>query len=66
MKKVIVLGLIALNISIFAATKQEIPEDIEKAIIRESQSFEGSDRMSFRRWQTESYLKMEKMGEESG
>ena len=49
MKKVIVLGLIALNISIFAATKQEIPEDIEKAIIRESQSFEGSDRMSFRR-----------------
>ena len=66
MKKVIVLGLIALNISIFAATKQEIPEDIEKAIIRESQSFEGSDRMSFRRWQTESYLKMEKMGEECG
>ena len=65
MKKIIILGLIALNISAFAA-KQEIPEDVEKAIIRESQSFEGSDRMSFRRWQTESYLKMEKMGEESG
>ena len=61
MKKAVILGLIALNISVFAAIKQEVPEDIEKAIIRESQSFEGSDRMSFRRWQTESYLKMEKM-----
>ena len=66
MKKAVILGLIALNISVFAAIKQEVPEDIEKAIIRESQSFEGSDRMSFRRWQTESYLKMEKMGAESG
>ncbi len=66
MKKAVILGLIALNISVFAAIKQEVPEDIEKAIIRESQSFEGSDRISFRRWQTESYLKMEKMGAESG
>ena len=66
MKKAIILGLIALNISAFAAIKQEVPADIEKAIIRESQSFEGSDRISFRRWQTDSYLKMEKMGAESG
>ena len=63
MKKAVILGLIVLNISVFAAIKQEVPEDIEKAIIRESQSFEGSDRISFRRWQTESYLKM---GAESG
>ena len=66
MKKIIILGLIALNISAFSAINQEIPEDVEKAIIRESQSFEGSDRASFRKWQTDSYLKMEKMGEESG
>ena len=38
MKKAVILGLIALNISVFAAIKQEVPEDIEKAIIRESQS----------------------------
>ena len=66
MKKLILLGLAALSITAIGAAKQEIPADIEKAIIRESQTYDGSEKIRFRNWQTESYLKMEKLGAESG
>lgn len=65
MKKLILLGLAILSLTALGA-KQEIPEDVEKAIIKESQTYDGSEKIRFRKWQTESYLKMEKMGEESG
>lgn len=65
MKKLILLGMAILSIGAFAA-REDIPEDVEKMIIKSSQTLDGSEKIRYKNWQIDSYLRMEKLGKESG
>lgn len=65
MKKLILLGVAILSISAFGA-REKVPEDVEKAITKASQTLDGSEKIRYKNWQIDSYLKIEKMGKESG
>lgn len=65
MKKLILLGMAILSIGAFAA-REAIPEDVEKIITKSAQTLDGSEKIRYKNWQIDSYLRMEKLGKESG
>ena len=65
MKKLILLGMAILSIGAFAA-REAIPEDVEKIITKSAQTLDGSEKIRYKNWQIDSYLRMEKFRKESG
>ena len=65
MKLQIIAGCLLLSSALLAA-QLEVPEEVDKELTKSARSMSGSERNRYIMWQKRAYLKLEKIGEESG